>query len=309
MQQLGKMEQIQDLRTIWAHEEYNFSRWLAHEENLALLNATLDIDLILEERESSVGNFSVDLFGTEAETGRKVIIENQLEESDHDHLGKIITYASGKDAEVIVWIVKKARDEHRQAVVWLNQHTDENIGFFLLEIQLWKISDSLPAPKFNIVEQPNNWAKVMKNIDNLSDTKKVQLDFWTKFNSLAFARDDIKKIFTSRKASPRHWYDLSVGSSLCHICLTANTQKKIITAEIYFNDNKELFESLRKKQIEIEQEICVKAKWIEARKNCRLIITHDADIKQGEDAWPAQIDWLCNMAVLLRGIIKKYIVE
>ena len=84
----------------------------------------------------------------------------------------------------------------------------------------------------------------------------------------------------------------------CHICLTANTQKKIITAEIYFNDNKELFESLRKKQIEIEQEICVKAKWIEARKNCRLIITHDADIKQGEDAWPAQIDWLCNMTVL-----------
>lgn len=112
--------------------------------------------------ESNVGDFSVDLYATEEGTGRKIIIENQLEETNHDHLGKIITYASGKDAEVIIWIVKKARDEHRKAIEWLNQHTDENAAFFLIEIELWKINDSEPAPKFSIIERPNDWAMAMK---------------------------------------------------------------------------------------------------------------------------------------------------
>ena len=96
----------------------------------------IDIELELEERESSVGNFNVDLYAKEEGTGRKVIIENQLEETDHDHLGKLITYASGKGAEVVVWVVKRARDEHRQAIEWLNQHTDTDLGFFLVEIEL-----------------------------------------------------------------------------------------------------------------------------------------------------------------------------
>ena len=118
--------------------------------------------MVLEETESAVGSFNVDIFAAEeGGTGRKIIIENQLEETNHDHLGKIITYASGKGAEVVIWIVKRARDEHKQAVEWLNQHTDKNIGFFLLEIELWKINDSLPAPKFNVVERPNDWAKTM----------------------------------------------------------------------------------------------------------------------------------------------------
>ena len=84
------------------------------------------------------------------------------EDTNHDHLGKIITYAAGKEASVVIWIVKRARDEHRQAVEWLNQHTDENIGFFLLEIELWKINGSVPAPRFNVVERPNDWAKAIK---------------------------------------------------------------------------------------------------------------------------------------------------
>lgn len=145
MELLGKMERINDLRSIWPHEAYDFSKWLSQEENLAMLSDSVGIDVALEELESPVGDFSVDLYAYEEGTNRRIVIENQLEDTNHDHLGKIITYASGKDAEVVIWIVKRARDEHKQAIEWLNQHTDENIGFFLLEIELWKINDSLPA--------------------------------------------------------------------------------------------------------------------------------------------------------------------
>ena len=127
---LGRMERIEDLRTIWSHEARDFSKWLAQDENLKMLSDTIGISILLTERESAVGDFNVDLYATEELTGRKIIIENQLEDTNHDHLGKIITYASGKDADVIIWIVKHARDEHKQAIEWLNQHTDENIGFF-----------------------------------------------------------------------------------------------------------------------------------------------------------------------------------
>lgn len=114
MSKLGKIERIDDLRTIWPHEANDFSKWLAQEENLALLSEAVGIDIVLEERESAVGGFSVDIFASEEGTGRKIIIENQLEETNHDHLGKIITYASGKEAQVIIWIVKRARDEHKK---------------------------------------------------------------------------------------------------------------------------------------------------------------------------------------------------
>ena len=155
MNKLGKLEKV-NLRDIWANEEYDFSVWLSKEENLKELSNTVGIDIILEERESAVGKYSVDIYGKEDGTDRKVVIENQLEDSNHDHLGKIITYASGKDAKTIIWIVKRAKDEHRQAIEWLNAHTDEEVGFFLLEIELWKIGDSAPAPKFNVVSKPND---------------------------------------------------------------------------------------------------------------------------------------------------------
>ena len=174
---LGKIKRITDLRSVWQHEALNFSKWLAQDENLAQLSEAIGIDIILEELESSVGNFNVDLFAIEEGTDRKIIIENQLEDTNHDHLGKIITYASGKGAEVIVWIVKRARDEHRQAIEWLNQNTGIKIGFFLVEIELWQIDDSAIAPKFNVVERPNDWAKQMKNVDNLSETKQLQQNF------------------------------------------------------------------------------------------------------------------------------------
>lgn len=306
MNKLGKIEKIEDLRTIWPHEAHDFSKWLSQEENLSLLSNTLGIDIILEELESSVGSFNVDLYATEEGTGRKIIIENQLEDTDHDHLGKIITYASGKGAQVVIWIVKRARDEHKQAVEWLNQHTDEDIGFFLLEIELWKINDSLPAPKFNVVERPNDWAKTMKAVSGLSDTRKLQVDFWQAFNDYAFNKPEFKKIFSKRKPQPQNWYDLSVGSSAYHLSLSANTQKKFIGAGIYINDDKELFEKFRSQKEAIESELGIELEWRIATKDCRILAITTGDIKKGENTWHKYFDWFCDMAIQLRDIIGKY---
>ena len=157
---LGTLQEIIDIREVWPHEAHDFTPWLA--KNISMLGDEVGIDITIEETESSVGDFNVDIFAIDADTGKKIIIENQLEETDHDHLGKLITYASGKSADLVIWLVRKARPEHRAAIEWLNNHTDEGVGFILCEIKVFRIGNSEPAPKFEIIEQPNNWVKEMK---------------------------------------------------------------------------------------------------------------------------------------------------
>lgn len=306
MKALGTIKKIDDLRSVWPHEAHDFSKWLAKEENLTLLSETIGIDIVLEELESAVGGFNVDLYATEEGTGRKIIIENQLEDTNHDHLGKIITYASGKGAEVIVWIVKRARDEHRLAVEWLNQHTDSNIGIFLLEIELWQINDSPFAPKFNIVERPNDWAKSVKAVEGVSDTKKLQMEFWQAFRDYAFAKEDFVQQFKARKAQPQHWYSLSLGKSAYHLEFTVNTQKRRIGAEIYIGDDKELFQKFKGRHLDIEKAFGGKLEWIEANKACRILATTSGDIKKGQDSWQEMFGWFMQAAVKLRDITLEF---
>ncbi len=305
MIELGKMEKIVDLRTVWKHEAQDFSKWLSQEENLAILSRTIGIDIVFNEVESKVGCFNVDLYAMEEGTNRKIIIENQLGDTDHDHLGKIITYAAGKEADVIIWIVKRARDEHKQAIEWLNQHTDENICFFLIEIELWKIGDSLPAPKFNIVARPNDWARSLKTEDGLSDTKKRQLRFWQSFREFAFSKPEFKSVFSPRKARPQHWYSLGVGMSSVHINLCINTQSNRISANIYFSDDKESFEKFNASKEKIESEIGEKMEWRIAEKDCQIVVFRSGNIKK-ESSWPEYFDWLCKMSLKLKSIIEKY---
>lgn len=305
MNNLGKMTRITDLRSVWPHEANDFTKWLAQEENLTLLSEAIDIELELEERESSVGSFNVDIFAKENGTNRRVIIENQLEDTNHDHLGKLITYASGKGADVIVWIVKRARDEHRQAIEWLNQHTDSNIGFFLLEIELWQIGDSEKAPRFNIVEKPNDWSKTMKTIDGLSNTDLLKLEFWTGFNETMNNNYDFTHNFHAHKVSPQHWYDLSIGSSAYHICLTINTQKQNIGIDLYINDDKDLFEQFRKHDAEISTLLNSEVEWREAKKACRILITSNINVKKRE-SWPKAYNWFLEKAIVFKEIASKF---
>jgi len=243
MMQLSKLEKV-DLREVWKHEAQDFTNWLARPENLELLSDEIGIDISLTQTEASVGNFNVDILAEEENTGRKIVIENQLEPTNHDHLGKIITYASGFDAEIIVWIVKSVRDEHKQAVDWLNEHTDQRINIFAIQMEVWKIGNSPYAPKFQVIAKPNDWAKAVKKTTNqneLSDTKLAQLEFWSKFKE--FVQDNNGKI-KLRKAYPQHWYDISFGFSNAHIALTVNSQSEQMACEIYIPGSKKLFLAL-----------------------------------------------------------------
>lgn len=305
MKRLGKVEKILDLRSIWPHEAHDFSRWLSQEENLAFLGDAVGMDLELEEIESAVGAFQVDLFAREEGSNRKVIIENQLGDTNHDHLGKIITYASGKDAEVVIWIVKRARDEHRQAIQWLNDHTDENIGFFLLEIELWKIDDSLPAPMFNVVERPNDWVKTIKASEGLSETKKIQLDFWESFNQYAANNGEFQRVFSLRKPRPQHWYDLSVGRSSLHLDLALNLQKNVISAGIYVNNDIALYEQFKKQQKIMEEQLGMALTWKTATKDCRIIAFHAVEECERKANWNAIFDWYMEMALRLCSIVNQ----
>ncbi len=260
MNKLGKLEKV-NLREIWTNEEYDFSVWLSKEENLKELSDTIGVDIVLEERESAVGKYSVDIYGKEEGTDRKIVIENQLEDSNHDHLGKIITYASGKDAKTIIWIVKRARDEHRQAIEWLNTHTDEEVGFFLLEIEVWRIGDSLAAPKFNIVSKPNDWGKSQKSNTGLGKAQKLQGEFWQAFGEYGASNEEYSKEFNKRKALPQHWYDLPMGSSEYHISLTCATQRNEIGIEVYIDNNKDIYDLFYNNKDKIEEKTNLKYKW------------------------------------------------
>ena len=300
---LGKIKRITDLRSIWPHEANDFTKWLADEHNLAKLGEEIGIELELEERESSVGNFNVDLYAKEEGTGRKVIIENQLEETDHDHLGKLITYASGKGAEVVVWVVKRARDEHRQAIEWLNQHTDTDLGFFLVEIELWQIDDSAIAPKFSVIERPNDWGKQMKSVAGLNNTEQIQLAFWQKFNDKMNASPDFTKHFKTRKAQPQNWYDISVGSSEYYLCFTASIQKKHMSCGIYIPDNKELFHLFEAHKAEFEVQFGKDIEWVEASKARRINIFEPFDVSDQEQ-WAKAYAWYLENAIKFKLIAK-----
>ena len=161
--ELGTLVEINELRNVWPNEADDFTPWLASEENIQILSKALHLNLEVIDMEASVGAFSADIFARDLDSDNLVIIENQLTETDHKHLGQIITYASGKNANTLIWITKCAREEHQAAVEWLNNHLDSDLGVFLCEIKLYKIDDSNPAVKFEVIERPNGWLKSEKN--------------------------------------------------------------------------------------------------------------------------------------------------
>lgn len=149
---LGRLERI-DLRNAWLSESSSFTPWLAESANMKLLGDAIGIELEVEAQEKDVGPFRADILCKDTATGHWVLIENQLERTDHTHLGQLMTYAAGLDAVTIVWLAQRFTEEHRAALDWLNRVTDERINFFGLEIELWRIGDSPMAPKFNVVSK------------------------------------------------------------------------------------------------------------------------------------------------------------
>lgn len=296
---LDKLKKI-DLRDVWKHEAFDFTRWLSEENNLAMLSSAIGVELELVETESSVGSFSADIYAQETGTGRRAIIENQLEDTNHDHLGKIITYAAGKGAEVVVWVVARARDEHRRAIEWLNQHTDSDFGFFLVEIELWSIGDSLPAPRFNVVEQPNEWVKTIKLSEGLSETERVKLSYWAKYREIALATPEFSRVFNPQKPSKDHWTPLRCGTSAYHIALLIDTLHGRIGIEFYVPNDKEIgYKAIGNVSL-FEERLGLAAKPFDAKKASGVRFYKDGcKIKGNEDAWcgfiEQQLSWALGM--------------
>lgn len=302
---LGKLSKV-DLRKAWKHEALDFTRWLSEDENLSLLSDEIGIDIKLIQTEASVGKFNVDILAEEENTGRKIIIENQLETTNHDHLGKLITYASGYDAEIIIWIVKDVREEHKQAIDWLNEHTDEKIHFFAIKMELWQIGTSPYAPKFYIISKPNEWAKALKqsaSSQQLTETKITQLDFWNKFKE--YAQNSKLRL---RKTYPQHWYDISIGNSESHIALTINTQENLIAVELYISDSKDLYLALEENKKNIEQDLGFSLEWMElqGKKASRIKLVREADLEKTEK-WNEYFDWFKINAEKFQNVFGKYI--
>ena len=292
------------MRTIWNNEERDFSLWLAQEKGLAKLSEVIGVDIVLIERESRVGGFSADLYAEVEGSEDKVIIENQLEDTNHDHLGKIITYASGKDAKYVIWIVKRARPEHRQAIEWLNAHTDEGVNFFLLEIELWRIGDSLPAPKFNVVALPNDWVREeRRSTSEITERGKMCLDYWEAFNKYVSQHPEFMRQFKLRRSHPHHWYDLSIGIGGVIISLNAQFNKGTIDAGLYIRDNKEFFERLKSHSEEIQEILGEEAEWREARKDSRIMIVKSLDVSTPANREKA-FEFYMQVAPLFKKIAK-----
>ena len=306
MVSLGTLKEITDLRKVWPHEALNFTPWVA--ENIELLGDAVGLDITVEETESSVGDFNVDIYASETGTDRKIIIENQLEDTDHDHLGKLITYASGKSADVVIWIVKHAREEHKAAVEWLNNHTDDKIGFFLCEIKLFQIGDSQIAPSFSVVEKPNDWAKEIKKTTAANPTQQQRLEYWQAFNDYAFNDKNFSKAFNMRKPTTDHWMDFSIGSSACHIGVTQIQKRSAIGVELYINDDKELFKSLFAHKTEIESDMGMGLDWRELpeRKASRILVEKNVQLSNHEE-WQEQFVYIMDVLLKMKKAFKKHL--
>lgn len=247
---LGKIEEVA-LRRIWPDEARDFTPWLAKQENLDTLGELLGLSLIEAEKEVSVGSFSADIHCKLENDNRTVIIENQIESSNHDHLGKTIVYASGVNASVVVWIVKNARTEHVSAVEWLNEHTDSDIGFFLVEIHAIKIGDSNPAPQFKIIAQPNEYMKSVKSSGDkkLTRSQLGRYEFWTQMNDFV---EDHGIALNVRKPSYEHWYDFKLGSSKYHLTINLLDGESRIRIALWINEGKDIYDKLYASKDDIE---------------------------------------------------------
>ena len=300
---LGKLEQV-ELRTVWQREADKFTPWLAQPENLEILSKTLGMELQLTETERKVGLFRGDILCKDTRSEANVIIENQLEKTDHTHLGQILTYAAGLDCKTVIWIASQFTEEHRAALDFLNEITKEEISFFGVELELWKIGNSDPAPKFNIVCRPNNWEKYIQKMAQQSGDStpgvKQQFAYWAAFKEFMDSRKGKVKC---PNALPQNWLYLAIGKTGFQLMARVNTNENIITVglRIYFSSadpiyTKEIFAKFFSQQEAIEAEFGGDLEWYEFpdnKESAVRVTKENADIRNDQD-WPNQFEWLAT---------------
>ena len=283
-----------DLREAWTNEATDFTPWLASQEGLEMLGQAINMELELDETEKGVGPYRADIVCVDTSTNMKVLIENQIEKTNHNHLGQILTYAAGLNAVTIIWIAKSFTDEHRATLDWMNEISNEEINFFGCEIELWQIGNSGFAPKLNIVSKPNDWLKQRStsySSKDMSDTRMLQLDFWTKFNECLKESGSFIK---GTKARPQGWNVYSIGRSKFWLSTTVNTQSNRISVSVNGRGPfaSGFYSQLEDQKNEIEEEIGSQLIWKMASKQF-VIRKRNADTDPTKkESWPAYFSWL-----------------
>ncbi len=298
---LGRLQRV-ELRDAWVSESHDFTPWLAEEDNLRLLGEIIGIDLELESQEENVGSFRADILCKDTATEDWVVIENQLERTDHTHLGQLLTYAAGLNAVTIVWIAERFTEEHRAAMDWLNERTDEKINLFGLEIELWTIGDSPIAPKFNIVSQPNDWSRTVQKAASggpMTEHEQLQLKYWTAFRQYM---QDNGSFVKCQKPFPQNWTNHAIGRSGVHLSSIislrnsgGNAGVPEIRVELVLNGPKakQEFELLEQQKRDLHTALGFPLTWHnpEGKHMCTLYVRQDADFTK-EQLWPPQFEWL-----------------
>jgi len=296
MAQLGRLQKV-EIRNAWETEDRDFTPWLAEENNLKILGDSINLDLELEAVEKNVGPFRADILCKDTQNDSWVLIENQLEKTDHKHLGQLMTYAAGLQAVTIVWVADKFAEEHRAAMDWLNEITGDRFRFFGLEIELWQIDNSNPAPKFNVVTKPNNWSRSVSEASNKiasnadSPLKQLQQEYWACLESYL---TDQASFIKSQTPRPQHWMVFSIGRTGFHLNTTVNSNENKIGVELFISNDqaKEYFYLLEQEKQEIENDVGMGLDWrlLPERKGSRIVLFRDAHFNQ-KDQWEKDMAW------------------
>ncbi len=295
MTDLGDLKQL-DPRTVWPNEPQNFTPWLA--DNLPKLGEALGLELEFQGRESPVGKLSVDLIAKDVGRNKIVVIENQLELSDHRHLGQLIAYAAGKEAGVVVWVCRELLEEHRQAIDWLNRG-GLNAEFFGVRLELLQVDNSKPAVSFRCVSFPNNWFRQSRS-GTSSELTPTQTAYCNFFQRLLDELREKHKFTNGRVAPPQNWYSFSTGvRGLSYGVSFAKEQK--LQAELYIDikdpdKNLEILKWLRSKADTLQKEFDDKLEWedLEDRQGCRVACYRDGSIHDSQDKLEEYQAWFVD---------------
>jgi len=297
-------------RVKWTSEAREFTPWIA--QNINTLSAALGLELEVENTEVACGPYSADILAKDTGTGKFVVIENQLERTNHDHLGKAITYASVLDASSIVWIATQFSEEHIKALDWLNDHTTEDFAFYGVQVELWQIDDSKPAIRFNVLSKPNEAVRIAaktKANEELTDSKKFQLDFWTRFRDKLAST---KRANSSHTPRAQYWYNVSLGKSNIHISNTCNTDQNTVGIRIYISNKiaDTMLPYLESKKTEIEAAVGKQLNWNPNPENRDKIIQllHKTDFNDSKKLDEA-LDWLVEYTIKFRDVFSKVVTQ
>ena len=312
---LSEIQRV-ELRDVWPSEPSDFTPWLA--DNISELGTALGLELELRQREADVGGYSLDILASDLSTDRPVVIENQLETTDHDHLGKLLTYAAGFDANVVVWLTREFRDEHRQALDWLNQRTGEDTLFFGVVVELWRIDESRPAPHFNLVATPNDWRK--ERVSRVTESKTGRLSekgerYQTFFQRLIDTLREPHRFTTAKRAQAQNWYYFGSGDRRFRYGANFTAQRQA-RVEVYIdtgdaNENHHIFDSLEKHKETIETELGYALDWqsLEQRRACRVATDRAGTIDDSDDVLEEIHDWMVERLLDFKRVFDGYFRE